>query len=427
MNQHAQVTSFIYQGHSFTNVAIRETGVYRVPSSILSKPILATALDVVSIAVDRLEGCFSLEAIGGVVTTELLTEDVRLEIYPKVSFDAMGLLLHWSTQPTDALLNCDLPIGFNRNVGFFDAFVSRFLSSIEDILRHGWYISIDSHELRSESLQGALDAAKTMEHIFTRLEVSFHQRVYTQAYSGIANRVLKTALVCLAKAAKYISEENLVRSREILVDMPNCSALPDSREALIECEQLIGSQGLDGSRYYYYTALNACVPILEAISRMQGGSVEDEHIPIRISMPLTFESAIRNLASVNLGHDFVVAKGRDRRLYASSDPSGFNPTLEPDIVISRLRDPLDVLAVFDVKYKERPTASDHHQLAAYLYGYGANLGGFITLGSDERSGVVSHAKTSGGENIFEYAISASHLAESVRDFLEWLETHVALR
>ena len=420
----ARITRFAYRANELTNVAIREVGKYRIPASLVAEPLLASALDVVNLSVDRVEGCLTLQPLGSVVTTELLTENVRLEIYPKVPFDALNLLLHWSTQPTTALPGCELPVGFDRDVGLFDSFVERFLSSIQEIIKNGWCLEIASRAIVSEEPRGSLDAAQSVQHILTRMEVAFHQQVSFQTYDCAANRVLRTALVYLARSQKYIADANLAWAREILAEMPHCKAYSNTREALVECENLLNTQGMDGSRDYYYATLNASIPILEAISRVQGGSVEEEHIPIRIPMPTTFESALRNLISVSLKRDFVVAKGKGKRLYPYADPKSFNPELEPDIVITRLGNPIDAVAVFDVKYKGRPTASDHHQLAAYLYGFRAKLGGFLTLAESGKSGLVSSAKTSEGEEIVEYAIDAGNLAASINDYLNWLGAKV---
>ena len=420
----AQITKFAYRATELTNVAIREVGTFRIPASLVANPVLASALDVVNISVDRVEGCLTLQPLGSVVTTELLTENVRLEIYPKVPFDALNLLLHWSTQPTNALPGCELPVGFDRDIGLFDSFVERFLSSIQEIIKNGWCLEIASREFVSEEPRGALDAAKSVQHILTRMEVAFHQQVSFQTFDCLANRVLRTTLIYLARSQKYIADANLVWARELLAEMPHCESFSNTREALVECENLLNTQGMAGGRDYYYATLNASIPILEAISRVQGGSVEEGHIPIRIPMPSTFESALRNLTSVFLKREFVVSKGKGRRLYPYATPNSFNPGLEPDIVITRLGNPIDAVAVFDVKYKGSPTASDHHQLAAYLYGFRAKLGGFLTLAESGNSGLVSSAKTSEGEEIVEYAIDAGDLVASVNDYLDWLRAKV---
>jgi hypothetical protein len=421
----AKITKFSFLGKDFTNIAINETGEYRIPSRLLEKPVFSSALEVVDVLYDRVEGFIKLQPQNNIVTTELLTEDVRIEVYPKVNFDTFNLLLQWSSHPSEAMPFVNLPIGFERGSGFFDSFVNRFLDSLQDVVRNGWCPRIVSRVRMAESPIGLIDPAKTLEYLLTRLELTFSQQVEEQDYDGEANRVIKTCLVFLTRSGHRLAPSSYFSARDLLSEMPDCKIYESTRDALSICERLLATRNMESSRDYYYAALASSKPILESISRMQGGSVEEEHIPIRIAMPLTFENAIRNVTAAKLARNFVVSKGKDKKLYESAEPNAFNPNLEPDIVITRLGSPLEIVAVFDVKYKGHPSSSDHHQLAAYMFGYGAKLGGFLTLAESGHSGLVSKAKTTAGEQIVEYSIDTANLLKSTSEYLDWLSRILA--
>jgi 5-methylcytosine-specific restriction endonuclease McrBC regulatory subunit McrC len=421
----AEITRFTFLGKQFTNIAINEIGEYRIPSHLLDKPILSSVLEVVDVLFDRMDGFVRLQPQNSIVTTELLTEDVRLEVYPKVSFDALNLLLHLSSSPSETLPLVHLPVGFEKGSGFFDLFVSRFLDSLQDVVRNGWCPRIASRDRLSESPFGLIDQAKSLEHLFTRLELAFFQQVDEQDFDGEANRVIKTCLVFLTRSGHRLSARNFLGARGLLSEMPVCKVYESTREAIAACDRLLTTRSMESGRDYYYAALASGKPILEAISRVQGGSVMEEHIPIRIAMPITFENALRNVTATRLARRFVVSKGKDKSLYESANPVVFNPVLEPDIVISQLGNPRKVAAVLDVKYKGRPSSSDHHQLAAYMFGYRAKIGGFLTLAEPGKAGLVSAAKMTSGEQIVEFAIDTTNLLGSVRDYLEWLSSKLA--
>jgi len=425
----ATITELAFGDKSLTNIAITEVGEYSVPARLIAGPVRPSALEVVRISVGAQAGSLVLEARDNIVTTELLTDDVRLEIAPKVSFDAFHLLLQWSIHPTKAPSSENLPVAFKPGIGVYDLFVRLLLEALEGVVRGGWLPLVVERSILAESVYGAVDMLRSLDHIMTTRQVAFYQTVNAMSFESPANRVLRTALSYVASAARRIDARLLSTGRDMLASMPTVATYPSAKEALGVCEDILDRHTLDGSRTYYYPALQASLPILQAASRSRGGNPEYEDVPLRISMPDTFESAIRRVSAAGLGRTFHVYKATDaasqKKLYRSAIPVGFNPGLEPDIVVQRIG-VIDAFAtILDVKYKDQPSPSDHHQLAAYMQAYDVRVGGFVTATDDHRKGGPRQtATTAAGAMVTEYAIYTGALGRSLDDYAAWLRSTV---
>ena len=421
----ARISQITHEGKPIKNVVIEETGAYSIPSEILSEPILPTALDVIRISVDRIENSYLLQASSGIVTTELLTKNVRLQIVPKFGFRALHLLLSWSRSPIDIIEDQTLPIDFSEGLGIYDLFVDRFLKTLLPVLQNGLLPTVVKDERIKNNLKGKLNLIKSYERMFLTNKIEFVQQVTHMTYGSTPNRVLKTALMCIARAKHRIDHSLADRSRQYLGFMQAISPYQDTRQALFECESILVERKIDGSRSYYYPALRECKPILQAAFRNQGGNPEYEDVPLRISMPIIFENAIRNVTHASMGAKYEIAKETGLNLYTAAKPKNFAPRLEPDIVIRRTGNPRSCLAVFDVKYKRQPNSSDHYQLAAYISAYQPQISGFITITDDPlQKGEKSYATSRSGTKIVEYAIYGGELGVSFSHYGEWLRQSI---
>lgn len=243
--------------------------------------------------------------------------------------------------------------------------------------------------------------------IYGRAELLLEQDVNELHWGHPANRVVKSTLMCLYGLRRLLPEGLNREIEEYLAASDGVPAYDEGpREALRACEAIISRRSLDPSRDYFYRPCVAARPILQALGRALGGVPQVEDVAFRVEMPSTVESAIRNVTSFHLGAGFTARKEDVERLYARSEPPGWNPVLEPDIVVRPVSSLRTARAVLNVKYKERPTASDHHQLAAYARSYGAARAAFVTIADEAGvAGEVAHAETTDGVAVREYAVS----------------------
>ena len=419
----AAITPIQVGGRRLTNIAIEEVGAFTLPASVLQgRSVRASVLDVIDISLDRHSDQWVLEAIGNIVTTELMADDVRLEVRPKVSFDALYRLIQWANRFVDVLEDQNLSVKFADQVGLYDAFVQAFLDALQGVLQKGWLPAMERRAIVSDSLSGHIEPIRSVEHIYTRMEVAFHQIVNRMTFDVAANRVLRTALLGVAQSRYRIDSTLVDKACAILASMPQVRSFDDTRQAIDACEYILKWRRVDLSRSYYYAALRASLLILRATARADGGNVEFEDVPMRIAMPDTFEAAVRNVAAWGLARTHAVLKGTgDRRVYSDSSDDSFNPALEPDILIHPLGMPYNFAAIFDAKYKDKPSPSDHYQLATYVAAYDVPLAGFITVTENpEEAGVRRIARLNEKTTIVEYAIYPGMLTQSMRGYVEWL-------
>lgn len=417
----ARVTEHRSGDRTYNKITINEVGTYALPARLLQSPIFPRALEVARLSLHA-EDHYTIQPLGNTVTSEMLTKDLVLEILPKVSFEGFHLLLQWSNQQQLVLPEQSLPIEFREGIGLYEMFMERFLSSLQEVIRKGWLPDVVQDTLISDAVHGRVDPVRSVELMLSKMEVAFYQSVNRMTFDGDANRVLRTALLCIHQASGRVGAEVVHWARDILTSMPVHQAFADSGSASVACQKILSRRSLDTSRAYYYRALDAALPILQATSRDLRGRLDFEDVPLRISMPTVFESAVRNVTKAALGSTYVVTKGNgERSLYDSSQPSSFNPSLHPDIIIRPLGSLNSYSAVFDVKYKESPTDSDHYQISAYLSSFEVPIAGFVTIvDEEERAGPRREARTREGARIVEFGVFAGDLQRSLREYSTWM-------
>lgn len=422
----ATVTTIETDGGPLTDVTITEIGKHRLPLAVLRPPIEQSVLEVAAISFAPTNGDVVLESLDGVVTTIPLCEGVRLQILPKVSFRALGHLLKWATHRSTLPTSSEVPFSARTDRTWLPMLVDNYLSTLPAVFQNGWLFESVPHKCTHQVLSGVLDAAGTIHDLYERNEVVFRQVRQDISWNHEANIVLRTTLEVLHGARRSLTYEHAKLARDYLCRMPPCDAYPSRHLAARVCRRLIETPPSDcHNRSYYALAFEAALPILEAVSRHYDEYATQKDVPIRIRMPSVFESAMRNVIRGRLVPAFVVNKGKGVRLYESATRDGFNPGLEPDVVITRNGCRPEVVAAIDIKYKDAPTASDHQQLAAYLLRYGAPSGGFVTVGDPRKGfGLVAEAKHEDGRYVFEYAINCESIEESVAELLEFVAARI---
>lgn len=409
-------------GDAGWDLAIREVGRFSVPRELLrGRTLLPSALEVVSVAMGQGD-TYILESAGGVVTTELLAEGVRLRIQPKVGFDALETLVEWSQHDPTLVPGPRVLVNARPEGNLYDFLASRLLTAIEGVFRGGWLLRVEPQTLVLEDVRGELDPLATYEYVYGRQELRFVQSVLVPDHEALPNRVLVTALGVVAQAGERLAPDLLDRAREMLGAAPVVTTYRSAGEALEVCEELLGRARLDASRAYYYPALNAAELLLRGVRRAEGAGALIEDVPLRIDMPNVFEGAVRNVAAAALQRQFRVSKESAERLYRPGAPTDFDPQLEPDLVIRPLGTQGGCAAIIDAKYKERPAAGDHYQLAAYAQVYGAPLAGFVSVTEkpwDE--GERRLARSRRDVDVFEYSLYAGDIAGSLGRFGTWLQ------
>ncbi len=418
----AQVTPL---GDGGWDVEIREVGRFSVPHELLlGRSLLPSAMEVVSVAMGQ-DDTFVLESAGGVVTTELLAEGVRLRVRPKVGFDALETLVEWSQHDPTLVPGPRVPMDARPEGNLYDFLAARLLAAVEGVFRGGWLLRVEPQTLVLDDVRGDLDPLATCEYIYGRQELRFVQSVLVPDHDAPPNRVLATVLGIVAQAGERLSPDLLARAREMLGAAPEVTLYRSAGEALEVCEGLLGRARLDASRAYYYPALSAAELVLRGVRRAEGAGALIEDVPLRINMPDVFEGAVRNVAAAALRPRFRVSKESEERLYREGAPSNFNPQLEPDLVIRPLSPQGGCAAIIDAKYKERPAAGDHYQLAAYAQVYGAPLAGFVSVTDiprEEGERWLAHSRQK--VEVFEYSLYAGDIEGSLGRFGAWLQRRV---
>jgi 5-methylcytosine-specific restriction endonuclease McrBC regulatory subunit McrC len=413
-------------GKRITRVVIREVGKFVIPQSLITSQIYTSALEVVRLSTYR-DGLMLLEPLNNVVALEPLSQDLQLEVSPKIGFGSIGLLLSWAA--TSGLMRNDL-IAASHLSGdsLHEMLVSRFLNATEDIVRYGPIPRMKQETVLIDAIIGSVDLIRSTEHIFTRGEVAFYQDIPSRDYAHLATRVLLTALHRVVGVGLKVLSRNITdKATAILLEMPNVSPLATLSEALEITRDLTCRPTLDAARSYYRPALIAAEPILRSFVRnLSVESTKYSDFAMRLPMPSIFEDAVRNMTRAAVGAGAVAAKEKLHHLYGSknSGPS-FNPNLQPDIVVRQADNPNKCLMIIDVKYKDGPTANDHYQMFAYLTALDARVGVFVTIGEDLRSeGVSNQASTRDERVVYEYTLSAADLDRSVSNYIGWISSKV---
>lgn len=407
------------------DIAIREVGRFSVPHELLrGKILLPSVLEVVSVAMGQAD-TYVIESAGGVVTTELLAEGVRLRILPKVGFDALETLVEWSQHDPSLVPGPRVPVDARPEGNLYDFLASRLLKKIEDVFQGGWLLRIEPQTLVLSDVQGELDPLATCEYIYGRQDLRFVQRVLVPDHDAPPNRVLVTALGIVTQANERLAPALLTQAREMLGAAPIITPYRSVSEALDVCEGLLGHTSFEASRAYYYPALSAAELLLRGARRSEGAGAHLEDAPLRINMPDVFEAAVRNVAAAALRRRFQVSKETAAKLYQPGSPLDFNPQLEPDLVIRPLGIQGDCAMIIDAKYKESPVAGDHYQLAAYAQVYGAKLAGFVSVTDSLRDGGAHRlARSRQDVEVFEYRLFAGDITGSLVRFGKWLQTRL---
>lgn len=423
--QRARVTEFDHDGRVVTNVEISETGSYAIDAAMISSAICARALDVVRISVGNVAGELVLESKGDVVTTEMLTDDIRLQIQPKVGIVGLNWLLDLASGRVMRLAGEHVISDTSHNIGVYDLFVYRFLDAMVAVVRGGFIPGMPQCSIVSDRIDGVVRPVESYAEIYLRQHLAFLQTVSRMSHDVAANRVLKTTLIIIARSGLRLEESLIQNAKVLLQDMSDVRPFLNTREALVECEAILRSRCIDGSRSYYYAALESARPILKATSTVQVGNPAEQDIPIRIPMAATFEAAVRNATFHALGTGFRTRKESGRRMYATATPPDFGPVLEPDIVIAPTGAPRAVVAILDAKYKKRAAAGDHYQLAAYALSYHPKFCAFVTLVDQcDEEGARKMAAGAQGGRVYEYGLFAGDLPASFSRFAVWIASEV---
>jgi hypothetical protein len=417
----AEISVFEFEGRTITNVRIHEVGTFELPDHLLrSAPLLRRSRDVVRISTGETPGTWDLEALGATVTAELLSRNVRLEIYPKFGFRGLATLLAWSSHGVTTL-DTSGPVNVSEHETIAEIFAGEFLRSLQPVVSRGWVPRIVFRQFAAPDLTGRLDVVATIQRTYATGALNLVQDAGRLDFGAPANRVLVTALHSLRAIRTGLSERSFRLTRQLLADTEMVPPFRAPREALRIAEEIVRRRSVDPARSYFYAAIQAAIPILRAMGRSIIGSPELDDVPFRVAMPQTVESAVRNLTAHALGTHWIARKEGDRSLYRSADPETFNARLEPDIVVRPIADRQRVDVVIDVKYKEKPTASDHHQMAAYVSAYDAAVGVFATISDnrDERA-VVGRSRDPHRIPIIEYAIPAHDVRRGLAEYAEWI-------
>lgn len=419
----AEISEFQVDGREYLGVRIGELGKYSVPEWVIQRgPLKPRVLDVVSLQVSTEPGEYLLEARGSMVTSELLSADVRLDIAPKFGFDGLAALLAWSSHSVVALQE-RAPIDIEPGLGLVEVFADRFLDEMQPVLANGWIPQIVRTSITSPEVRGDVDLLSSYDHIYRSGRLTLDQTVNELSWQHAANRVVRSTLIYLHYLRRSLSRLTHTRVLSQLAASTSITVFESGpKQALRHCEDILRKRPLDASRNYFYPACTAARPILQSLSWGMGGSPEVEDTPFRVNMPDTVEQAIRNVTSHAAGVSFVARKEKTEHLYVESDPDSFDPTLEPDIVIRPISDMRRCLAVFDVKYKEQPSPADHYQLSAYARAYGASACAFITVSDDLGSpGVVANATARDELPTYEYAVPAGTVRRGLSNYAAWVQ------
>jgi hypothetical protein len=408
-------------GQEITYVEIEETGAFWIPDTTLSGVVFRGAQDVVRISFGLDSGQLVLEALGGVVTTEPLSANVRLRILPKVGFRGLVLLLQWATGAASFVGRECVPAQWENDVGVYELFAAQLLRALRPIAQLGWLPRVRRSTVISHEVRGDVDLLKSYEATYSRGALSLVQDVQRLTFAAPANRAIKTALLCL-NSSRRLSEDYLVATREALASIPYDVSADPVTTALESCERLLSTRGIEPARSYFYPAIEWAIPVLEATSRGFDGQHGIRDTPMRVKMPECFEAAVRNFTAHRLAPRFHASKETGIQLYTAASPESFDTPLEPDIVIRPVGRGDVCLAVIDVKYKLAPTSGDHQQLTSYMAALDATLGAFVVISdSATDSGPRGKAETKHGGLVIEYVICAGDIAGSLRAYGAWLD------
>ena len=424
----ATVDKIECDGKVLDSITICETGQFAICADILSrKKIFSSALDVLSISVAQVHNVLLLEAKDNITTSEMLAEDVRLQIEPKIDFDAFQYLTQWATYAERISSSETVPWSFRRGTGLCNLLANIFLSHLSRIERYGFIPCLEPNHTVKDYILGEVDVVATSERIFLQGDVRFDQTENKMDYNSIANKIIRTALDIINSATSSLDRNVMEISRYYSAAVPCRLGLQSADDALVKCINIIDRRSLDPSRAYYYPALEASIPILQAAAKSLSGNYHIKDYPMRISTSKMFEDALRNALSFSLKNTHYVGKDKRYKLYYRTFPEVFNKQLEPDIVIRNLGDARKCCMIFDAKYKERPTQNDHYQMLAYTSAYNSPLGCFISLTLDNETQPKAVGTAADGTKVFDYSISVRDIRNSVSTFISWIKGELGLQ
>lgn len=310
-----------------------------------------------------------------------ISEDPEFGMYFEVSVSQEQPL--FEVYPEQPLIK--VPAGTSK---FFNALlVLGFIHSCYSVCRTGLIKTLDRRAVNlTGRIRGRLNVSENLRRNVARGRLDRFFCEYSEFHvDNEVNQVLKATLGACKKA---IGESGLLSS-EVEAKVAFCNRKLSDVSMPQDSKLSPSAQKINGFYHYYRPALR----LAEAIRHcgfepdvQEVGVGESLTVPFSVNMQLLFELYCRKKLKDALPKGLVMDPYEKKipiRLTGSSSRLHLLNNLKPDIVVRRLGETQNPVAVFDAKYKnsEHPNRSDTHQLLAYAFSQAPELCGFVFPGS----------------------------------------------
>lgn len=307
--------------------------------------------------------------IGLIPINSRITIDVRPKL-PVSNLARVIELSQYSLQILDTATRLYDPAD-QQSTSVLEFLAKSLLRNFNDIRIHGLHRTY-TIVTRDAYPRGRLNVQQTMRKYLAR---GVRHKVVSAKYELTTNteynRLLKFALWFAAERLVRIMPRDrllLQRINDALHELDGVS-LSNPEAFLRSVERDLRDDRISKSRYYYRKPLSAAVAIVKGGVELPKLGNEVELSSYIINFESLFETYLRNVLTgrfLQRGSEIRVLDGNSegrRRLFDDQK----EPRAQPDIVIVDREQ--KVLAVLDVKYKEKPDRADVNQAIAYAAVY----------------------------------------------------------
>jgi 5-methylcytosine-specific restriction enzyme subunit McrC len=302
-----------------------------------------------------------------------INPQITIDVRPKLPVANLARVIELADQPIESIaaVHRFYATEAGPTISIVEFLAKNLLIALRDIELRGLYKSYRHKTENSSSPRGRLNfrqtAASNAGRGLRHKVVSSH---FEQTLDNPYNRLLKFTLFFLAQRLRRAAKRN----RRLVSDVNTSIALfdgvtlpaPGELTRLIKCD-INGS--LPPERRYYERALGIALTIISNKGLcLFGHGQEVEMSSYIINFETLFENYLRNVLRMRLTGTSSGLRVRDgneegkKRLFDDAK----KPPATPDIVIDR---PPDVLAIVEVKYKDKVDRTDLNQVITYGCSY----------------------------------------------------------